>query len=165
MCARLGYDPVARHVVEVPAAQDGRPGYTVSLPSRPNFVSVIAADDSRNDFLAMSGPTTLVKAVCFGAAHGPQSPEESAFFALNSLARNRPEILEMPTPDRMAGEAAVRYRYAVLGLDVTEWKFRRQGWLFAVGIQSAEPDAEAETRALECLRTWTWASTDLRSRP
>lgn len=157
MCDRLGYDPAARHRVEVPSAPDGRPGYTLTLPSRPNFVSVIAKDDSRNDFLAMVGPATLVRAVCFGADHRPQTPDDSAFTTLNHLQRHRVEVRELPTPTELVGERAVRYRYALpSGLDVTEWKFTRDGWLFCVGIQTLEIDPAAERRATEALQSWTW---------
>jgi hypothetical protein len=59
----------------------------------------------------------------------------------------------------MAGEPVVVYRLQGPSKDLYEWKFKRDGWLFAVGISSIADDPAAHARALQYLDTWQWLPT------
>jgi len=154
----LGYSRAARYPLEVPFSVDFRPGYTIRMPSRTSYPPGIGPDLTRKDFIAMVGPRTFVSALCFSAEHRHLLAERSAHIALENLRNHGMRIYEEPAPSTMAGEPAVRYVFSLSDRGrVIEWKFKRDGWLFAVGIQCHEPDPEAEDRALRCLQTWQWS--------
>jgi hypothetical protein len=155
--AELDYQPDSRRPVEVPVGHDGRPGYTISVPSRVTNLRDVARGGDHADFQTLVGPRTVLAVVCFGGEQARPSVEESAQATMSSLPAMGATVSEPVTSERLASEPSVRYRFRTSHLDVIEWKFKRDGWLFAVGIQSVEPDPEAELRALECLGTWTWS--------
>jgi hypothetical protein len=155
-CRESGFRPDGQNLVEIPIGFDRRPGYTISLPSRPSHVAGYGTDLSRNDFLAMVGPATFVNAICFSPNQRHATVEESAETAIRNLVAAGYELTAPIKPTEMAGEPAVVYQFRHSASTLTEWKFKRDGWLFAVGVRSHEPDPESHARALRYLATWRW---------
>jgi hypothetical protein len=155
-CRESGFRPDGQNHVKVPAGFDGRPGYTIALPSRPSHVAGYGTDLSRNDFMAMVGPATFVNAVCFSPTQRDATPEESAEMAIRHLVAAGFQLTAPIKATQMAGEPAVVYQFKHSSSTLTEWKFKRDGWLFAVGVRSHQPDPESYARALRYLATWRW---------
>lgn len=156
MCDEAGYTPNGRNVVQVPSGLDGRPGYTICLPSRPRNVGAFGTDLSRNDFQAMVGPTTFVNVVCLSPTQSETTPEHSAEVEIHNLAAYGYRLVDPINRSEMAGEQAVTYRFEGNSVELTEWKFKRDGWLFVVGLRSHAPDPATHARALRYLATWQW---------
>ena len=153
-----GLTPNGKNVVEVPPGPHGRPGYTICMPSVPSNLASFGTDLVRHDFLAMVGPGTFVEAVCLSPTQSESSPEQSAQVAIRNLTAHGIELTDPVSKSTMAGEPAITYAVGGTGWALVEWQFKRDGWLFAVGIRSVAPDQEAHARALLYLRTWQWLS-------
>lgn len=152
-----GFTPNAKNDVNVPAGPGGRPGYNICMPSVPGNIAGFGIDQTRNDFLAMVGPGTFVQVICLSPTQSETTPEQSAKEGIRNLAALGIELKDPISASRMAGEPAVTYAFRGPKWELAEWKFKKDGWLFVVGIQAVTPDAEAHARALRYLGTWRWA--------
>lgn len=159
---RMKFTGALTNCVTVPAGPAGRPGEQVRLPSRSPYIGVINADDSRSDFFGyLSQNGSAINAVVFRAELTPSTPQEHAMFAISSmLGMGAVTLLEAPRPEAILGQPGVRYSYRLnSGNTVNEWKFIRDGWMYALGMQIVPRDDPevVEQMFKGVIDTWIWS--------
>lgn len=153
----LDYNPRRARTIEVPQSPDGRPGYTITAHSDSLYLGRINQDLSRSDFLVAVGPRATLNAVVLGPYAAHETPEESALYTVTAVSGIGKEIVRPLSHGDVAGEEAVGYAYRLDGRrTITEWKFKKDGWMFAVGVNRDEDDDESLRRAVACLASWRW---------
>lgn len=154
----LDYNPRRSRVIEVPQSPDGRPGYKITTLSDSLHLGRINQDLGRSDFLVAVGPRATLNAVVLGPYAAHMTPEESALYTVTSVSGIGKEIVRPISHTEVAGQEAVGYAYRLDGRrTITEWKFKKDGWMFAVGVNRDDDDDESLRRAEACLASWTWS--------
>jgi len=145
----------------VPAGPDGRPGERLLLPSLNAYDSGISRDGARHDcqaFLTRKGSLLLV--VCLGRVSDRSDAWSSARHTIEAVTRIRTRsCVVSPEASDVAGMPAVHYALAQRnGETLYEWKFERDGWLYAAGILARPRDKKALAAGRLALNTWQWQS-------
>lgn len=157
LARRLDYDPQRPRVIEIPHSLDGRPGYRLTVLSDSVYLGRMESHLGRSDFQVAVAPDALMNAVVLAPSRPVMTAEESASYTVTALRGIGKEIVRPIAAATMAGQDAVTYAYGLYGRRVvTEWKFEKDGWLFAVGVRHDQDDEAALIRAGESLATWTW---------
>jgi hypothetical protein len=143
------------HAVVVPRGPDGRPGEKVLATSKPVHPPTVGPDGSRNDFMVVVGARgSTLAAVCLGTVENRGDPYETSVAVQDKWEFPCSAVVE----DEVAGLPAYRYRLTINEKSLTEWKFAREGWLYAVGLLCTRDDDELDMagRSRRILDSWRW---------
>ncbi|MEA2418222.1 MAG: hypothetical protein QOE60_428 [Thermoleophilaceae bacterium] len=154
---RARFDPNARHVIVVEPGPDGRPGERLVTPSPRAWKTRMVLGVRKDFHLHLDTAGSHLTGVCLGRVAERGDPAASARKTIAHCWAKGHVTLTPITVERVGGEEAYRYRLGIRGMELTEWKFAHDGWLYVVGALCRSKDATSVvSRARATLDTWEW---------
>src|SRR5215208_542412 len=152
---KTGFVDAFVHEVVVPRGPDGRPGERVLATSKAIHPPTVGPDGSRSDFMVVVGAQgSTFAAVCLGTVEDRGDPYSTSVVVQDKWEFPCSAVVE----DEVAGLPAYRYRLTINEKSLTEWKFAREGWLYAAGLLCTRGDDELDMagRSRRILDSWRW---------